>query len=335
MTALRTHHLGRLAAFCVPTLLALGAVSVAGAAIDARTGPQAAQRVTIAALTSSVTQSDTARISVNVRPVGVRCSLSVRYTDGATQVGLRPVKAVRGRAAWKWQVSATAKPGTALATITCARAGKVSRSIRIVQKIIPTRITVGKTGYSIRTTSRGGSEVSYGAILTNESPAFDARELGVLVNFVLPGGVLIGSATSRVEVIAAGSSYALGGSLSFPGTPQIERLEVVIQGGVSAAKSIRLPSIAQIRNLPGVREPSWVGSVEGEILNDTALNLDRSRLSVVIFDAAGTVIGGGDGSTIALAPPGARQFFKVTSGVTPVVFGRAASAIVSIEPKYL
>ncbi len=334
MTARRTHQLRRLAAFCLPALLSLGAVSAAGAAIDARTGPQSAQRVTVAALTSSVTQSDTARISVNVRPVGVRCSLSVRYTDGATQPGLVSLRAVKGRAAWKWQVPATAKPGPAAATVTCARAGKLSRAIRIVQKIIPTRIAVGKTGFSIRTT-RSGSEVSYGAILTNESPAFDARELGVLVNFVLPGGVLIGSATSKVEVIAAGSSYALGGSLQFPGTPQIERLEVVIQGGVSAAKSIRLPTIAQIRNLPGVREPSWVGSVEGEILNDTALNLDRSRLSVVILDAAGTVIGGGNGQTIALAPPGARQFFKVATGVTPVVFGRAASALVSIEPKYL
>ena len=62
-------------------------------------------------------------------------------------------------------------------------------------------------------------------ILANESKTRDAVDVKVLVNFVMDDNRLIGSATTRISDMAAGSEHALGGELTFPGGAPIARLE--------------------------------------------------------------------------------------------------------------
>jgi hypothetical protein len=306
-------------------------LAVSGSAWAA-TDSQTAVRFTSAP--KRVLQGHAAKITVSVRPVGVSCSLTVRYHNGAMQGGLRAVSAFGGRATWSWQVPDKAATGAATATVSCRNAGRASRAIVVVGDAIPVALKVVKQGFSIRPNPGRGNQVSYGVLIANQSPSFDAKEITVLVNFVAPGDVLIGSATSRVSAIAAGSTYGIGGLLAFPASAPIERLEVVLQVGDRSPRSLRLPGVANVRVLPSLTEPSWIGSVEGELVNDTTFILKSARLSVVVLDAAENIVGGGTGSAIASLPIGARQFFKVTSGLRPIPTGRAASALISIEPTY-
>jgi CSLREA domain-containing protein len=54
----------------------------------------------------------------------------------------------------------------------------------------------------------------------------------------------------------------------------------------------------------------------------------------VTNDAGGNVIGGGQGFESAGLPPAARAFFKITTGLSSISMGRAASALVSVVPEY-
>jgi hypothetical protein len=128
--------------------------------------------------------------------------------------------------------------------------------------------------------------------------------------------------------------YALGGDLSFPGVPPVSRLEIVAQIGESGKGSRTFPAPANVRILPDRFEADSVGSVEGEIQNDSAVKtMERAQLSTVVLDGAGNVIGGQTGNAMASLPPGSRQFFKI-SGMRGVTFSNAASAIVSVNPSY-
>jgi hypothetical protein len=269
-----------------------------------------------------------------VSPAGAQCSLSVRYANGARQRGLRTVRAAHGRATWSWRLTHRTGTGTARMAASCAGAGTAYRTMLVVGAVVPAKITVEKKGFSIRVHPYGGSTVSYGVILANHSATREARDVNVLVNFVMPDDRLIGSSSTTIAEIDAKSQYAHGSDLSFPGVPPIERLEVVVQVRDSAPASPRRPAVAQVRVVPDTYEPAWVGSVEGELHNDDRAVLERSWLSTVVFDAEGNVIGGGNGFAFISIPPAARQFFKVSNGLRAVPFARAASAMVSVSPTY-
>lgn len=279
-------------------------------------------------------QGDTVRLAVAVRPAGVRCRLSVRYEGGALQPGLRPVRALRGRAEWKWQLARDTSVGAARATVSCGSAGSAARSILIVGSVIPANIRVANQGFSVRQYNYGGSSVSWGVILANESPNRDAVEVTVLANFVMADNRLIGSATTRISAISAGTQHAVGGELSFLGGAPIERLEIVVQTRKSGPPTRRKPAVTNLRVVPGLTDPFWAGSLEGELINDDGSKLSRAQLGAVIFDADGKVIGGGSGFAYASLPPGAREFIKITTGMRAIAMNRAASALVSVVPTY-
>ena len=196
----------------------------------------------------------------------------------------------------------------------------------MIGQIIPPKITVVKTGWSVRVYKFGGSGVSYGVILANESAKQDALDVRVLVNFVMADNRLIGSASASVGDIAAGTQHALGGELQFPGGAPIDRIEVVIKIGKTGPATHTKPGLSAARILPNVFEPDWCGSVEGEVQNDSAgRTLERFSLSTVVFDAAGNIIGGGMGYGGASLPPAARVFFKISTGMRSIPFNKAAS----------
>ncbi len=319
------------------TAVRLTAIAAA-ALVAVSAGPASARSTSIGftVLPQHVVQGNDAKISVRVRPVGARCTLSVRYQGGALQGGIAAATAVGGRASWTWHVPIDVQAGSALATVRCAHAGSASRSLVIVGRLVEPKIVVMKQGFSIRPNSFGtGSRLSYGLILHNGSPARDAQKVTIQVNFVMADDHLLGTDTQHVDDIGAGSDWALGNSVSFPGAAPITRLEVVIQVASFAPQSIHVPTLANIHVVPETFDPKWVGTIEGELQNtDPLLTLQNAQLYAVIFDSAGNIVGGGTGFAFQPLPPGARLFLQMT-GFDVIPIENAASAMISITPTWL
>ena len=215
----------------------------------------------------------------------------------------------------------------------CGAAGGAQRAFLVIGQVLPLKIDVLKTGWSIRPSGRN-TRVSYGVLLGNTSKVENAENVEVLVNFVMPDNRLIGSASGRLREIRAETQHAYGGELTFPGAPPIERLEVVVQVHERAPRTERVPALSAIRIVPEFRDPVWVGSVEGEIANDDPAVMRSADLTTIIFDAEGNILGGGRGSVTASLPPAAREFFKIGSGLDAIPTARAATALVSVAPRY-
>jgi hypothetical protein len=261
---------------------------------------------------------------------GARCTLNVRYRSGVQKLS---ATSRGGSATFRFKVPRRAATGAARVTVACGAAGSARLSIVVIGGVLPPKINVAKHGFSIRARF-SGSVVSWGVILTNESPVSDATNVVVLANFVLPDNTLIGSATKRVGRVRAGSQHALGGDLSFPGFPPVARLEIVAQVREFEPAMKVLPEVANAHVVPSRLEPAFVGSVEGEVANDQLdRKLRRTELSMVALDAAGNVLGGSVGSASASLPPGARQFFKVI-GLAGVPIASVATVMVSVSPTW-
>lgn len=299
------------------------------AAAGARTSTISFTRAPATAL-----QGKLVKISVATKPSSsTRCKLSVTYADGIVEQ-LGQTLALRGLASWAWRVPEVAQPGRARLSVSCAGAGRATRLVTVVGTLIPPKIVVVDQGFSVRTKSTG-SEASYGLLLRNTSPNADAVSVYVLVNFVMADGQAIGTTAETIEAIPAGTTYAYGGSLRFPGGAPVARLEVVIKVGDRQRHTIYQPLVQSIGIVPGLRDAMWVGEVNGEIVNNhVSLNVSKTKLSAVVFDAAGAIVGGGSGSATALLPPGTRQVFKITSGVDAIPWARAARATVSTFATY-
>lgn len=321
--------LGRLVATSVIVVSALALVGPLGAASDR--GPALSFR----SAPRHVFPGRAASVTLGVRPAGTLCGLTLRYAGGSTQ-RLPRIRAAGGRATWQWEVPATARPGTGSMTASCGRVGSKRRPLVVVGNIIPRRISVTKRGWSARPARTRGTDVTYGVVLQNEAADRAAVNVSVLVNFVDAQNRLFGSTTTRVAFVAAGSRYALGDTLSFPAEAPIAKLEVVVQVGAWARQAAPRASVANLRIFPSDYEPSWGGSLEGELINDhPLLILESAQLSAVIFDAGGNVVGGAKGGTYASLPPGGRVFFKLTTGLRELPIDKAASALISIEARYV
>jgi hypothetical protein len=293
-----------------------------------------AGRTTFSVFPARALQGKEVTIGVATR-AGATCQLSVRYAGGERQTGLPRMNAVGGRAVWRWTVPEAATAGTARVVTSCGRAGTATRTLLVVGSLIAPKITVVQKGFSIRTRPYGGSSVSYGLLLKNESPNADALRVNVMVNFVMPDDHLIGTDAHIVPVLPAGVTYAYGGILRFPAGAPVARLEVVIQVGDRQRRAKQQPALAGVRLLPSLGEPAWIGEVDGEVINDhPTLTLRNTTLSAVVFDAAGNIIGGGTGSAFATLPPGTRQIFKLTSGFDAIPSLNAASVQVSALGTY-
>jgi hypothetical protein len=257
----------------------------------------------------------------------------VLYHDGKAQTGLGPMLAA-GRASWTWVVADTAAAGAARVTASCGKFGRISHSMLIVGSLIPPKITVVKSGFSIRPRFTG-TNVSWGLVLRNTSPNADALQVYILLNFVLADGRALGTQTTNVTAIGAGSPFYVGGELNFPGAAPIVRLEPVIQIGGHQRKKTFFPAITNVVVEANQGDPGWVGDVAGELVNDDApWILNSASLFAVVFDAAGNVLGGGMGSAGAKSPPGTRQVFKLSSGFDPIPIDKAARAEISSMPSY-
>jgi hypothetical protein len=278
-----------------------------------------------------VVQGEDARVAVAVRPSGVRCTLGVRYQGGAAQPGLGASVVTGGHAAWTWHVPADVQAGPAVATVRCPSAGSASHRLIIVGRLIEPKITVEKSGYSTRPNPSSGTRLSYGVILHNDSADKDAIGVTVQTNFVMGDNNLLGTDSQRIDGIPAGGEFALGRMINFPGLAPITRLEFVIQVDHYQARSLHNPTLANMHLVPQIFDPSWLGTIEGEVQNtDATQTLQSANLSAVVFDAGGNVIGGGSGFAFQPLPPGARQFVQIANGLDAISMDKAASTMVSV-----
>ena len=94
-------------------------------------------------------------------------------------------------------------------------------------------------------------------------------------------------------------------------------------------------SVVPCPSIPSVLEPQWTGEIDGEVQNDdTVKTIQYVELGGVVLDAEGNILGGGTGFAVATLPPAARMAMKISNGVSPIPYAKAASAIVSIVPHY-
>ena len=319
----------------VKRLLPLALATVVGVAVFAGAANGRAQGVGFVAGPSRVVQGNPATVAVNVSPAGARCSISVRYKSGAKQKGLKTVTAAGGRASWTWIIPRLVQPGLTRVSVSCSGAGRASRTLMVIGQVLPPKIDVVQTGWSARPYSYGGTGVSWGVILANKSKTQDALDVQVLCNFVMADNRLIGTASARISDIAADRKHVTGGELNFPGGAPIARLEIVVQIGKGGPATHTKPGISFVQLAPSTFEPAWTGEIHGEVQNDDPRKtIQYVELSGVVFDASGNILGGGTGFAVATLPPAARMAMKITNGVRPIPFAKAASALVSVVPKY-
>jgi len=274
-------------------------------------------------------------VSISRAVPGSRCSLKVKYAKAPTPL-VQPAIAGGGMASWSWTIPVSTQANWAQLTATCG-SKSVSKRLLVVGALSPAKLSVVKDGFSIRKAAYGnGTDVSYGVIIKNTSPNADAQSVNVIVNFVLANDHLLGSKSDSIASIPAGSSYNLGGSMSFPGGAPIARLEIVMQVGTTAPHAGHPLGLANVVIEPNLPEDGWVSDVAGEVINnDPNKVLQSVSFSAVILDGAGNVLGGGTGLNYGALPPGTRVVFKLTTGgFRDVSMTQASSVLVSATPTW-
>ena len=208
----------------VAALTGLFLATSAGAAVDAGSG------VGFRFLPQKAFQGQPASLTVTVRPSGVRCVPTIRYANGAHQT-LKATIARGNRASWTFKIPAKARIGSANASVSCGRAGRISRSFAVVgPPAAPARVVIKKSGFSqrVRSTSR---EVSYGVVLSNPSPEKDALEVSVIINFIDSTNRVVATQAESIPAIGSNTDFYLGGSTTIPDSTPVSTLEIVTRIG--------------------------------------------------------------------------------------------------------
>lgn len=314
--------------FAVAALIGLSLTASAAASLDA------APSVRFRFLPKQALQGQPASLTVAVRPTGLRCSASIRYNGGSRHaLGTRVARA--GKATWAWRIRPQARLGAARATVTCGRAGRVQRTFMVVgAPTAPAKVDVRKSGFSQRVRF-SGRDVSYGIVLHNPSPENDALDVTVLVNFVDATNRVVDTDSVRIDAVGAGTEYYLGDSTSIPDASPVSSLEIVVRIGGQTPKRKRSPAFSDVLVQESRYDRGWVGAVVGQIQNDSpTMLLTSSKISAVIFDSAGNVIGGANGSTHEAQLPGVRTYFNAAGAAMAIPMNRVATAGVSVLGSY-
>lgn len=316
-------------------LLPLALATAIGAAFFAGAASGRTQSVAFVAGPERVVQGNPATFTVSVSPAGARCALSVRYKSGARQKGLKAVTAAGGTASWTWTVPRKVQTGRSRITASCSGAGSASRVMTVIGQVLPPKIDVVQSGFSIRNLPFAGSVVSWGVILANRSKTQDALDVDIICNMVMADNRLIGTATAHVSDVVANSKQPVGGELSFPAGAPVARLEIVVKIGKGGPVTRWMPGISFLRLAPSTFEPAWTGEIDGEVQNDNPTKtIQFVELWGVVFDAEGNILGGGRGFGVATLPPSARMVLRITDGMRAIPYAKAASAMVVAIPTY-
>ena len=310
----------------VPAAAALLALALATGA-----GARTATTITAVSVPRLVLPGQHVTVTAHVQPSGVPCDLLVRFADWTLQRGIPTRTSRPGLTVWKFTLEADAPTGPARAVVWCNRDDAMQTFSVGAAPIAHVSVAVVKKGFSQR-----GSSVSYGAVLHVTSADEDARDVTVLVNVADAANRLLGSAQARIAVIPAGGTFDVGGALTLrTAGAQAARIDVVVRARATAARSFQAPATRNVTVVPSAADAQWVGEVDGE-LDNTRMDatLSGARLTVVLLDPDGNVLGGGAATSTLALPPGTRGFFAVAAGVGAVQSARVVSAEVSVVPTY-
>jgi hypothetical protein len=332
----------------LPNRLVVG-ITIAVAAFAAAAGTARAAALSEAAATATpvVHRGQSTRLVITTSSRAA-CVAEIEYSDGARQQ--TGVKSGHGKTVfWVVRIPTNAALGRAHWTVRCGlqfrRAGTW-----VVQPVVASgsgnrpapgdsgpHIAVDRQGFSQKPTGyNGGSNLSYGLLLKNTSTTEDATQVYLLINFATASGELIGTVARTIELIGAGQMYALGDSSVLRTEAPVAKLEVTIRVMSHAkAKPLPMPHFVNVRILPDQNQPDQVGEVDGEVVNDTSpFTMNSARLSVVLLNAAGNIVGGGTGMVLAPLPSGSRMVFLAQNGFAAVAASEAVTPIITVEPSY-
>ncbi len=308
--------------------LAPAAAALLTLALATGAGARTATTISAVSVPQLVLPGQHVTVTARVQPSGIPCDLLVRFADGTLQVGIPTRTSRPGRTVWRFTIEDDAPTGPARAVVSCNRLNALQTFSVRAAPVPHVNVSVLKKGFS----QRGGS-VSYGAVLHVTSADEDARDVTVLVNVADSANRLLGSAQTLVAVIPAGGTFDLGGALTL--RTQAARIDVVVHARAAAVRPFRAPETRNVAVVPSTADAQWVGEVDGELDNTrTDATLTGARITVVLLDAAGNVLGGGAATSTLALPPSTRGFFTVAPGVGAVQSARVASAEVSVVPTY-
>ncbi len=313
-------------------------VALAGAAATATAAASPASNGSLTA-TPVVHRGQAVKIAVRTF-THAPCLAEVRYADGSTQDS--GIKVPRGGSvSWTMRVPTNARLGAARWTVRCGATWQRSGSWRVVAATgsadSTPHVMVDKEGYSQRPDSYGkGSTVSYGLMLKNTSTKEDAENVYLLINFASASGALIGSETKTIALIGAGQTFASGESVPMRTQVLVTKIEVTIKVMAHEPSKLRPePHFVNVGIVPSQNDPGWVGEVDGEVVNDTSTQtMTMAKLSIVLLDATGNVVGGGTGISFSPLPSGSRMVFLAQTGFTAIPLDKAVTPVISVEPTY-
>jgi hypothetical protein len=306
-------------------LVVLSAVPIGGAAAAV----DRTDTVRFVSKPTRVVQGGVVRAVVAVSPAGVRCTAILgRGTSGTAKIAT----ARAGRATFTWSLARAAAPGRWKISVLCGRAGSASTTLTVAVRTrpaapVPARVVVDKSGFGY-VDEYGYRELGYGVVLRNASPDEDAFNVQITVNVVDAANKILKSESSYIEMVPASSPYYFGGRLSVNPTETPAKLEVAIRVGEGKKKALPLPPVSNLRVFD-----SGYGSilVAGEFSNPYTKPMSSiAYITFVLFDAAGSIIGGGFTFPSAQVPPGGRIGFETSAaGVSDI--SRIASVQASVE----
>jgi hypothetical protein len=173
--------------------------------------------------------------------------------------------------------------------------------------------------------SQEGESLSYGVVLRNVSPVEDALDVSVTTNFVDASGTILKTESETMNVIPASTTYYLGGNTYPESGSRVARLETDVTVGDRASASYSLPKVSHVRLV----NEEYIGlSVHGQVENtlDSPLS-DFARISAVVFDSRGRVVGGGFTYLDAPLAPGRRAAFDASIDAAPSTTTRARVSV--------
>lgn len=293
-----------------------------------------------AATAPTILRGQALNISIKTRTTAL-CTAVVHYSDGQQQVGASK-RVKNGKIAWSLLVPKATALGPATWRIQCgihvpASGRFVVAAAKASNNVDVPKVIVDKQGWSQRPNKTGGgSTMSFGLMLHNTSTTQDALNVYVVVNAVDATGKLMASLARTVPLISSGATYAFGDYLRLGSEQPVQQLELTIRLGGHQVKSNHLaPEFANVGVYPSLSYPGFVGSVGGEVLNNAQTKILRTaRLSIVLLDAAGNPVGGGQGQVSAPIPAGSRFVFSARTGFDATPLDKVLTAVVSPEPSY-
>lgn len=304
------------------TILLLAALWCTLAAASASARPS---QVVFLNRPASAVQGSTVSATVVLSRAVPRCTGTLRHGTTSTT---KAVAVARLRASFAWKLPATAAPGTWTIAVTCGSAGSASGSFKVTRRIAPpaaVTVAVDKSGFSV-----AGTELGYGVVLRNTSATRDAVGVTVTVNVVDAASRVLRTEATRISGIPAGSTYYFGGDVFLDaGSAAPASLQVAARAESDQPKKLEA---APVTGVTGASDAAGKTHVRGEVTNPSRSKpmSALTRISGVVFDASGNVIGGGFTFPTAVVQPNDHLGFDLP--VTGVTTDRIGSVQVSVAP---